>query len=346
MKHKNAVLLIISITILGLLLIIILMRTPGSYIWVIDEGNALNQTYLVKLCPNGAEKVRLRFGQSGAIGVDPRDGTVWAPELNDVEEVIYDQIVHVDAHGRVMQRVEGYRTSILAVDPIEGDVWIALPNEAQLVKLAPSGAPVLQVPGSDGPAAIAVDPRDNSIWVAYYGAQTLTHLSSQGAVLFVTTTPGYFSNAPHQIAVDPRNGDVWYVGAHDGSIYKRSSLGELLVHTSGFDRPVSVAINPYDGSIWVADFSVKTAGATVKLGANGTRITTRVLDSPPHVVGFNPSDRTVWVGIDGALVKLSDKGETLAVITGFTKPNSLAFYSITDNLSTKLDYIWSCWVSF
>jgi len=346
MKHKNTVLLVIPIVILGLLIILLLMSTPGSYIWVIDEANVLNQTYLVKLCPNSTEKARLQFGQSGAVGVNPRDGTVWAPELNDADGVNYDQVVHVNTQGRVMQRVQGYRTSVLAVDPNDGSVWIALPNETQLLKLDPSGALILQVPDSDGPAAIAVDPRDSSIWVAHHdGDRTLTHLSSQGAVLFATPTSGFFSNTPQQITVDPRNGDVWYVGAHDGSIYKRSYSGELLVHVSGFDRPVSIAINPDNGDIWVADFSVERAGAVVKLSQEGTRIMTRVFDSPPHVVGFNPSDRSVWVGIDGALVKMSDGGETLTVITGFTIPRSIAFYSTADNLVTNLDYIWSCEVS-
>lgn len=345
MKRRLATIALAAIASLILLLIIWLAWLPISYIWVVDRGEALDQTYLVKLCPNGAQVFRVQFGQSGAVGVDPRDGSAWAPELNDAAGVNFDQVVHVGADGRILQRVGGMRALVLAVDPRDGSPWVALPNEARIVKLDPAGAPRLSVPGSDGPASMAVDPRDGSLWVAHYRGGVLTHLSSQGEALLTITTPGFFSDAPHQVAVDPRNGDVWHTGAGDGSLSKRSASGELLARAAGFDRPVSVALDPYDGSAWVTDFSLDEQGALVKIGANGERVVTLVLDSPPRLVGLNPADRSLWVGIDGALVKLSATGRIQKTLRGYTRPVSIAFHPNPPGFQARLDFLRSCGVS-
>lgn len=345
MKHKIAIIGAALATSLIVLLGIWLAWLPISYIWVVDRGEALDQTYLVKLCPNGSQVFRVRFGQSGAIGVDPRDGSAWAPELNDAAGVNFDQVVHVGADGRILQRVGGMRALVLAVDPRDGSPWVALPNEARIVKLDPAGAPLLSVPGSDGPASMAVDPRDGSLWVAHYRSGILAHLSPQGETLLAITTPGFFSDAPHQVAVDPRTGEVWHTGAGDGSLSKRSASGELLARAAGFDRPVSVAVDPSDGSAWVADFSLENPGALVKIGTNGERILTLVLGSPPRLVGLNPADRSLWVGVDGALVKLSAKGKIRKTLTGYTRPVSIAFHPNPPGFQARLDFLRACGVS-
>ena len=112
-----------------------------------DRGEILDKTFLVKTCPNGTRLLQVRFGQSGAIGIDPHTGVIWVPELNDSEGVNQNQIVRVAEDGTILTRLGGFRTTTLAVDPRDGSVWIGLPDQAQLVKLNSNGEVLLTVPG-------------------------------------------------------------------------------------------------------------------------------------------------------------------------------------------------------
>lgn len=341
-----SVLVILAACFVGAFLLF-LNKTNASYIWILDQGKLLDQTYLIKMCPNGTRIINLQFGQSGAIGIDPRGGSIWAPELNDRESVNIDQVVQVSADGTIVDRYQGYRTGVLAVDPNDGSVWIGLPNENQIEKLNSTGERLLQIAGFPSPASIVVDPRDSSVWVADYGPPgTVVHLASDGAELYRTDTPGFFSNARHQIAVDPRNGDIWYTGFHSGYVYKRSSAGDFLTMVSGFDRPVSVSIHPVDGSVWVADYSVESSGAVVRLESDGRVAQRIILDAPPNVVGINPFSGSVWVGIDGAVLELSDEGEILQTFQGFTGPHSIAFVASVGSLEARLRLVRTCYEDF
>lgn len=347
MKNKREFVLISSITIIVVCIIGValyfLVRANASYIWVMDKGTSLNETYLVKMCSNGTKILKVQFGQSGAIGIDQRSGSVWAPELNDRGGINVDQVVKIDAYGNIIRRYRGYRTSVIAVDPNNGSVWVGLPNEGQVVKLNSNGEIVLRVEGFSFPASIAVDPRDSSIWVADgQPTPSLVHLAANGIELFSVKTVGFFSNAPHQIAVDPLNGDVWYTGFHMESVYKLSSTGRPLATIGVFDRPVSVSIHPSDGGVWVADYSLETSGSVVRLDSDAKTIRRVVLDNPPHIAAVNPVDGTLWVGTDGAMLKLSDDGEILKKITGFTIPKSIAFIRSEDDIMAKIVYFITC----
>lgn len=350
MKPKIVVTIIALITtyIIGCCMLVVilnfLLSEPVTFTWVMDRGALLNETYIVKMCPDGTRILDVQFGQSGAIGVDPFTGSVWAPELNDRERINEDQVVNIDANGNIINRYNGYRTGVLAVDPNDGSVWVGLVNEHQLVKLDSNGEIILRVYGFSAPAAIAIDPIDSSVWVAdHTPPSTLIHIAANGDELFRMNTTGFWSSAYHQVAVDPQTGYVWFIGANEGKVYQLSSRGDLLATIDGFDRPVSVSINPSDGGVWVADFSVESQGAIVRLDPDGERIRSVVLDSPPRVAIVNPYDGTIWVGIEEALIKLSDDGEILETLTGFTLPKSIAFYQTSDDVLTKLSLLFTCW---
>lgn len=350
MKHVRTIAVVSSLIILveciiigciiGLALIF-LLRAPESYTWVMDRGTLLDETHLVKMCSNGTEILNVQFGQSEAIGVDPRSGSIWAPELNDRDRVNIDQVVNIDADGTIIGRYPGFRTSKIAVDPNDGSVWVGLPNEAQVVKLNSNGEILLRVAGYSSPASIAVDPRDSSIWVANSHPNHLVHLDADGSELSRLDTPGFFSNAPHQVAVDPHNGNVWYTGSI-GNVYKISSSGQRLVAVEGFDRPVSVSVDPSDGGVWVADFSVESSGSLVRLDSDGNLIWSVILVNPPLIAAVNPFDGTVWAGVEGALFKLSAEGGILDMMAGFTSPQSIAFVRSAKDVSTKIDYFRTC----
>jgi hypothetical protein len=344
-KSKRVAISVLAVPVACLIAtaLFLLTSTPASYTWIVDVGERLNETYLVKMCPDGTRVVQVQFGQSGAIGVDPQSGSIWAPELNDIGSVNSDQVVKLDSAGNILDRYGGYRTSVIAVDPNNGSVWAGLDNERQVVKLDSNGKQVLQIVGFRAPESIAVDPRDSSVWIAdNHRPGQVVHLTPSGDELFRTATTGFFSHAPHQIAVDPCTGDIWYTDAGAGSVTKLSSAGNLLAKIDGFEGPVAIATSPTDGSVWVAEYDVADV---VKLTSDGETSLSVVLDGHPWVVGVNPSDQTVWVGIDGAIVKLSEDGEILMTQAGFTTPSSIAFVA-ADDLMTWLGFLGACYGSF
>jgi streptogramin lyase len=336
-----SILIIIFLSILSVALYM-LFNAPESFTWVTNSGT-FDEARLVKMCPNGTKILQVPFGQVGAIGVDQQNGSVWTPELNDKERINVDQVVKLDAEGNIINRYPGYRTSVLAVDPNNGNVWVGLPNEGQVVKLNINGEKTLQVEGFSSPSSIAIDPRDSSLWVAdSQPTSSLVHLDMNGVELFRINTTGFFSQSPHQVVVDPLDGDVWYTGFHTANVYKLSSTGDLLATIEGFDRPVSVSIHPSDGGVWVADYSVETPGAVVRLSPEGEIIRKVVLDNPPNVVAVNPYDGTLWVGTDGVMYKLSDEGEILEIVSGFTIPMSIVFVQTDDNILTRIGLFITC----
>jgi hypothetical protein len=284
-------------------------------------GTLVGGSHLIKMTPEGSELWRAQFGQSLAIGVDPRDGSVWAPELGD-NQGNSNQVVKLNANGSVVLRVSGLRTEIIGVDPIDGSVLVGLPNENQIVKVDADGVELLRLSGFDAPYSITVDPRDSNVWIADGApARRVVKLDGNGHELFRRSTPGFFSNSPQQIAIDPRDGSAWHAGF--GDVFKLSAGGAVLEQVGGFDRPVSVAVDPRDGSVWVSDFSVTTSGAVVKLDEEGNELVRIALDSPPRIAFVNPEDGSVWAGIEGALVKLSSTGETLATLSVPGTPNAI-----------------------
>ena len=344
MRNKSGPMIIAFVVILVILigLFLVLLRAPFSYIWVMDQGKNLNEDFVIKMCPDGTRLVEIQFGSTDAIGADPNTGNIWTTELMDKGDVNRDQVVKIDQDGNILDRYPGYRTYIFAVDPRDGSVWVGLVNENLVVKLNPEGELVLEVAGFQAPRSIAVNPEDGSIWVADNGRNNhLVHLSAEGVELFRTQTGGFFSASPHQVAVDPHSGNVWYAGSFDESVYLRSAEGEMLAEIGGFDSPVAISVSPRDGSSWVADYSRDQSGAVVKLDSSGNVLLKEVLDKPPRSIGFNAFDETVWVGIDGAAVKLSSEGKIIQYLSGFTLPYSFAFVEIY-TLPAKLDYLSTC----
>lgn len=306
---------------------------PTSYIWVMDSGRLLNETYLVKMCPNGTRLWQVQFGQSEVVGIDGLHGIVWAPELNNTNGVHYDQMVKLDSQGNILDRYQGYGTSTFAVDPNDGSLWIYAHD--RIAKILPDGTLLLRKGEFSAVESVAVDPRDGSVWIADgLFHRNLIHLDANGAKLFEMETPGFFSNAPHQVAVNPRNGDVWFTGFHSGDIYHLSTDGQLLAVVGGFDRPASVTVDSRDGSAWVADYSVDSSGGVVQINSNGKVVRRVVLDAPPHVAAYNPFDGTLWVGMDGSMVRLYASGTIVEQVSGFTVPKSIAFAQNDDWISS------------
>jgi streptogramin lyase len=278
-----------------------------------DAGDVLNKTYLVKMCPTGKRLSETQFGQSGEIGLDPARNIVWAPELNDLDQIHYDQVVKVDRDGKIIDRFQGYRTAVLAVDPNDGSVWLpAWKGEEQntlIIKIGANGKPLYGARGFSLVYALALDPRDGSLWVADGMSRTLVQIRADGERLFERQIPGYFfSNSPDQLAVEPQTGNLWFTTAGPGMLHKISPDGEILFETDGFSSPVAATINPINGNVWVADYDLLESGAIIKLSPQGEVLLTQPLPAHARTAAVNPFDGTLWVGMNGELIRYDDEG--------------------------------------
>jgi len=296
-------------------------KDSETSVWVM-QGERI-PSVLTKLNTQGEMLWEFETGQSLAIGVDPRDGSVWVPNLNN------NEIIKVDSSGNVLFQVPNLRGDILNVDPNDGSVWLGLPNTDQVAKLDDTGQEIFRVPDFDSPSSFVVDPNDSSVWIA--DGRKVVKLTPEGMELFRRDVPGFFSNAPQQIDVFNTDGSVWHGGFDD--VFKWSSDGVLLKRLSGFDRPVSVAVDQRDGNVWIADLMVTSTGQTgdvVKLDSEGNELIRKNLGLPPLAVAVDSADGSVWVGagsdiIDGAVFKLSSKGDVLLTLQSeaFNEPRAI-----------------------
>jgi hypothetical protein len=312
-----------------------------------DAGDILDETYLIKMCPTGKRLSQTQFGQSGGIGIDLKRNILWAPELNDRDQIHYDQVVQVDQQGRIIDRFQGYRMNALVVDPADGGIWVnAWDTEGQrtlMIKLASTGKPLRRVEGFSQVYSVAIDPRDSSIWVVDGVNRTLTHLSADGERLFEIRTAGFFfSNSPHQVVVDPRNGDVWFTTVDPSLLHKLSADGEELLEVSGLRSPIAVTVNPINGNVWVADYDLLDTGAIVKYDSHGQLILTQALSAHVWTAAINPFDGMLWVGVEGELIRYDDDGSMAGKETGFNQPQSMAFAKAGNDFLTEI----KCTLSF
>lgn len=89
---------------------------------------------------------------------------------------------------------------------------------------------------------------------------------------------------------------------------------------SGFSQPLSISINPNDGSVWVADTD---AIRIKKLSSVGKELLTidKGLDSQPISVAVDPKDGSCWVATATTLYKFSSDGKQILTKDGFNEPS-------------------------
>jgi len=341
MKKQIWLLMIFLIISFSFILALYQIGRPTSYVWVMDAGDMMNETQLVKMCPTGKRLLQTQFGQSGGIGIDLKRNIIWAPELNDLDQIHYDQVVQVDAKGRILDRFQGYRITVLAVDPADGSAWVnTWDTDGQrtlMKKLAPNGKPLRRVEGFSQVYSVAINPLDSSLWVADGVNRTLTHLTADGEKLFEMRTAGFFfSNAAHQIAVDPRNGEVWFTTVDPSALLKLSSEGEELLQISDLHSPVAVTINPMNGNVWVADYDLLDSGAILKFNPQGGLILTGPLPGHVWTAAINSFDGILWVGVDGEMIRYAENGSVAGRETGFHHPQSIAFAKAGNDFPTEI----------
>jgi DNA-binding beta-propeller fold protein YncE len=205
-----------------------------------------------------------------------------------------------------------FSTSCLSVNPTDGSCWVADAVAGAVVRLAPDGMELVRVADIDRPGSVSVNPTDGSCWVAAPGED--------------------WPPWPYPVP-----------GGETGYVLHLAADGTELWRGEGVTYPVCVAVNPADGSCWVARIG-ETRGSlcdteVVHLAEDGTELLRQWIDCLQSVA-VNPVDGSCWVGSFGWLTHMAEDGTCLWE-GGATHGGSLATFSaVSVNPSDG-----SCWLA-
>jgi len=243
---------------------------------------------LVKFSEDGEAKVKaLGAGQTSSIAVDPNDGSVWVASAMD------NQIAKFMADGKLINKISDlYEPRSISINTMDGTVWVADTRNNRVIKVNSDCSEILhEEKGVKMPHGVTVNPRNGDVWIADTYNNRVLKLNSNGVVLL--RKDGF--RRPRSIAVDTRDNSVVIADTLNNQIVRLASNGvevmreggELktvrkrgpgqafnrdqttLVNARAFENPENLAVDPKDGSIWVADTG---NGNVVKLDENGQEL--------------------------------------------------------------------------
>ncbi|MBN1621065.1 MAG: hypothetical protein JW871_00555 [Endomicrobiales bacterium] len=334
--------------------------------WVADSSNH----QVVKLAPNGGEIVRISgFSYPHAVSVNSTDGTCWVTDRSKKE------VIKLSSNGDVLARTDGFLyPHAVSVNTAYGSCWVADRDLGAAIKLGSDGTELVRVTGFDRPNAVSVNSSDGSCWVTDTHNSRVRKLSSEGAVLattqFTGADPSFISVNPdddglnyedHAQYTGSRTGPVgpgccWVANyAYNRAVIKLSPNGEILLWITTEDSyRAGVAVNPTDGSCWVANHR-----EVLRYAPNGSLISsTSWWGSYPYYITVNSTDGTCWVtDSDHKVSKISSAGSRLfEVAYWFYNPCAVAVnpnddgttyedYSLYTGLKTGPLGPGACWVA-
>ncbi len=139
--------------------------------------------------------------------------------------------------------------SSVTVNKADGSVWLTgCCDYDGMLHLAQDGTELAQLPWAG--MTVAVNPADGSYWVSNEPGGRVTHFSKDNAELWHGGYQSYCFPA-----VNPVDGILLGGRYANGraQIVHLAQDGTELSRTPGFDLPWFLAVNPADGSCWVAD---------------------------------------------------------------------------------------------
>lgn len=128
-------------------------------------------------------------------------------------------------------------------------------------------------------------------WCADLARRTLIGLTPDGHHI-VSETGGFFG--PTQVAVDPITSAVWITDTYEGAVVILSPATGVRTPIRGPGEPVSVALDPIDGSGWIG---VQGLDAVNHFTRSGTPAVPAQLSgiANPLAVATDPTTGAVWV---------------------------------------------------
>jgi DNA-binding beta-propeller fold protein YncE len=250
--------------------------------------------------------------------VNPADGSCWV-----TTEITggHAELIHLSSDGATRLLLRGGFGSLtyVAVSPADGSVWAADAAAGALVHITADGRKVWGITGFAGVQSVSVNPRDGSRLVAMGkhdgGPGRLVRVAANRRELWRRDF-GYLG----PVSASSADGSFWVVPA-PSTLARLGADGKEVVRVGGFHSLDQVAVDPEDGSCWVAD-----GGGLVHVAADGRRRWQSGGFRNPVSVSAYPKDGSCWVADQAAaeVVHLARSEKTLWRGGSFRSPCSVS----------------------
>lgn len=277
------------------------------------EGKATYEDGLTFLTAAGKVRARVsslnvceEIGSINRVAVDAARKRVW------VAETVGRRLLQYDLDGKELLVVLDVEASGLAVDPATGNLWAAIPPR----RLGGGSIAVYDLKGkrlAEHKVAsydLAYDPKSKAIWAT---GQKLTKVSLDGKVLAEKEITIWNSVS---VAVNGDTGDVWTVSRRHPQVvgsknalfgFDNAGKPRCTVELGDTDEmiPFKVAVNPRDGSVWLANFR----RSLLHFDAKGKRIAEHKIKA--LTVAVNTASNNVWVVTEQEVLDVDPKGKVV-----------------------------------
>ncbi|MEP7028133.1 MAG: hypothetical protein ABI960_06020 [Candidatus Eisenbacteria bacterium] len=151
-------------------------------------------------------------------------------------------LLRVDAAGMPQDTVDtGPDPRRLAVDTLDGSVWVSRTTANEVVHVSAAGAILARTPGLEGAYAIDIDEFRNQVWVSLDGAGAVQVLArNDGSKKFRVEGLAH----PRGVALVDRTGECWVVAIQSHELVRIGSTGVIESRYGGFNAPYDVRVDP------------------------------------------------------------------------------------------------------
>lgn len=167
------------------------------------------------------------------VAYDRRSGDVWASDVDNA------RVFHRHKDGG-LTAVLGFDLPVaLAVDPVDGDCWVADRRAGEVLRVDSRADTVrFRVGGFEAPLDLAADRQGGGVWVTDAVRGLLLHLGPDGEEL--ARLSGF--NRPYAVALDPDGATLWLTDAATGELFHYGLDGTRLERLGGLFSPFAIAV--------------------------------------------------------------------------------------------------------
>lgn len=320
-----------SIYLVAVIAILITIFTVSSHAQYNGECWATDYYNVYKIAANGQATGIPGFSQPLSLSINPTDGSVWVADSDAI------RVRKLSSDGQDLFELNSTSTPpaftskprSVSVDPRDGSCWLAVFDT--IYKFSADGKELFKMEDFGEPV-VSVNVTNGECWVADANNFRVIKFSADGKQLAVIQTEG----KPNSISVNPVDGSCWVLDTDNHKALKIAADGSKLVNVSvkpkaGFMMASTFISASSDGGCWVALTIDMMNDQVIKLAADGTQTFKADGFSMPSGLAFDPRDNGCWVAdfnmmnpTAGSIVKLSDSGQRVADIAGFSMPKVVA----------------------
>jgi len=359
------------------------VNTSDNSVWVADMDPLVNA--VIHLDANGNELHRIaapNFVVAVPVCVSVNNtispterGSVWVAELGTWDPLLGRYIGSAVSHYRYdpfpgvlrqLSRATNYNGPCsVSADAASNSCWVADTFNSQVVLLSAGGSELLRLNGSDipgngadfvRPQAVSADRMHSSVWIADTdnydvngGKCRVIQVSTGGSLRSVSTGMLYpRSVSALYTSTGGSTSGCWVADSEACEIVLLDQIGREQVRTGWLYQPLSVACDPQEGDVWVADGGqleepiggVFPHAGVVKIDDAGKIIWRNENFVEPVSVSIRPSELISWVADywGGEVVKLGITGGVAMRLPPSGDPRFLGPTSVS--VSEKDGSIW------